>query len=99
MSQSVELILLLIIKKNGIMSSLLEQGFSYSQLSLFLKRIEKSKYARFRNKKLYVTKAGNARINYLQNRLAHYSGGGMILPEIKSKIAPISANHVYLPEI
>lgn len=96
MSKTIELILLLIVKKNGTINSVLAQGYTYSQVSRFIGTLEKIGYIIFENKALSITESGSARILSLQKDLAStYSG--WILPELKSKIDSIPVNSVYLP--
>lgn len=96
MSKTIELILLLIVKRNGTINSVLSQGYTYSQVSRFIGMLENLNYIKFENKNLLITTFGEDRIQLLQKVLAP-SYGGWILPEIKSKIATIPINSVYLP--
>ncbi|QDA59993.1 hypothetical protein [Hymenobacter jejuensis] len=99
MGTNIELILLLIVKKNGALTPVLEQGFTYSQISHFMSLLEQEHLIIFTEGKLSLTKQGEERAVYLQKELATSPKQGWILPETRSKIDSISINDIYLPAI
>ena len=92
-----KLFILKLIKNNGNISQLIEQGYEYSQILGFIKQLLEEKYFVYHSKKLQITNKGLDEIEKLNIELQRKGIERWIEPKISSKVSQIDKNDIFLP--
>ena len=89
-------VLLKLIKNNGSLSLLLENGLTYSQIVVLLNKLEGENLVHYVDNKILLTQKGN---EYLSEYHKKYTKSNiLILPRYKKRRTPLSFKRIYLPK-
>jgi len=89
---------LLIVKGNGNITSLLKDGFKYSQIAEFVNHIITENFVE-RNEKnsLEISEKGLQKLEELNSKHKRNNSNKWIVPDYKSRIEKLKENDVFLP--
>ncbi len=97
MKKTLKLSLLKIIKSNGNLMNIVNQGYEFSQVLDFLQLLIKDGYLSKSGNNINITNKGRNEIENLNSDLGRRNIEKWIEPELSSKIPSISKNDVFLP--
>ena len=92
-----ELLLLIIIEKNGSAEMLLNRGLTYSQISMMIQKLESRGYVSNEGLEIHLTEEGK---QYMQREIAKtdLENSKLILPQEHYYREPISEKEIVLPK-
>lgn len=97
MEDVIRLKILILLKKNGTITELIKDGFTYGQIANMINELVKEDFVKENNNKLSITEIGEKWLGEFEisNKLKGFDS--WILPEEKSKIEKFNEKDVYLP--
>ncbi len=98
MQDSILFKILMIVKGNGNITSLIKDGYKYGQIAEFVNYIIVEKYV-VRNDKqaIVLSEKGQEKLIELNKKYKRNSSNQWIAPDNKSRVGKLNENDVYLP--
>lgn len=98
MLKEAEAIIIKNVSSNFPLKTLIEKGYTYSQMALIIEELEKRGYLGRNDGCISLTQEGKDALFEYQKRQKVFSSSSWILPQKQNYIEKISVNEIFLPK-
>jgi predicted transcriptional regulator len=98
MTQKHLILLLQIMKGNGNITSLINQGLTYSQIANYTDFVIEKEYISIIDNKFKITEKGEKRLKSLNTKLNRKNSNMWISPRYECKVEKMKLSDIYIPK-